>query len=234
MLKCLIVEDQPPAQRILKAYIEDFEGLNLAAAFADPLAALSFRSEHKIDILYLDIHLPKISGLHLLKMMTTPPKVILTTAFADYALESYELDVVDYLLKPFSFERFAQATQKAIDRIGGSSQQVEALTKSDTPEKLFVKSGTEYLQLSLSSIRYISAEGDYTMVHTDDGRHLVAYSLRYWMDQLPEKRFCQVDKSYIVQIDRISKVVSNFIEIEDHQIPIGRTYKESFTKNFLN
>ena len=101
-MKCLIVEDQPPAQRILRAYIEDMDGLVLTDVYADPLAALSFLKKEQVDILYLDIHLPKISGLHLLRMIPTPPKVILTTAFSDYAIESYELDVVDYLLKPFS------------------------------------------------------------------------------------------------------------------------------------
>ena len=233
MMKCLIVEDQPPAQRILRTYIEDMDGLVLTDVYADPLAALSFLKKEQVDILYLDIHLPKISGLHLLRMIPTPPKVILTTAFSDYAIESYELDVVDYLLKPFSFERFVQATQKAIDRVEVERSSSQLNSASSGSDKIFVKAGTEHLQLSLASIHYISAEGDYTMVHTDSGRHLISHSLRYWRDQLPVNRFCQVHKSYIVQIDRISKVVSNKIHIEGSELPIGRTYKDAFSKTYL-
>lgn len=233
MMKCLILEDQPPAQRILLTYIEDLDVLSLSGVFADPLDALAFLKNNDVDIIYLDIHLPKISGLHFLRMLQNPPKIILTTAFADYALESYELDVVDYLLKPFSFERFVQATQKAVDRIGENTSRADEPSVSSTSDKIFVKAGTEYLHISLSSIYYISAEGDYTMVHTQQGRHLISHSLRYWRDHLPEKMFCQVHKSYIVQIDKISKVVGNKIHLEEGEVPIGRTYKDDFANTYL-
>jgi len=234
MYTCVIIEDQPPAQRILQTYIKDYGDLKLIGTHADPLAALDALKQTPADILYLDIHLPKISGLHFLKMLDKKPRVILTTAFPDYALESYELDVEDYLLKPFSFERFVQASRKAVDRLALEISTSQMSSSTQSAEKIFVKSGKEYLQLSLQTIRYISAEGDYTMVHSDQGRHLVSHSLKYWIDLLPSDRFCQVHKSYAVQIDRINKVVGNLIYIEDQQIPIGRTYKESFSNTFLN
>ena len=233
MYSCCIIEDQPPAQRILRSYIADVETLQLKGTYANPIKALEYFSSELVDILYLDIHLPKISGLHFLKKLEVRPKVILTTAFADYALESYELDVIDYLLKPFAFERFAQATHRAIDQI--NLERASPIKEGeDSDHRIFIKVGTEYIQVDINDIQFISAEGDYTMIHTTSGRYLVSYSLKYWIDRLPAQKFSQVHKSYIVQISHIVKVAGNQIHLGDKQIPIGRTYKESFSIKFLN
>lgn len=233
MYSCCIIEDQPPAQRILQSYVGDLEMLHLKGTFANPIKALEYLSSERVDILYLDIHLPKISGLHFLKKLEVRPKVILTTAFADYALESYELEVIDYLLKPFAFERFAQATHRAIDQIN-LERAMPREEREESDQRIFIKVGTEYIQIDINDIQFISAEGDYTMIHTTSGRHLVSYSLKYWIDKLPPNKFSQVHKSYIVQIPHIIKVASNQIHLGDKVIPIGRTYKESFSQKFLN
>ena len=140
-MTCIIIEDQPPAQRILQKYIEDFGGLQLEATYSDALQAVKFLGQNKVDIIFLDIHLPKISGIEFLKNLPNPPQVILTTAFPEYALEGYELNVVDYLLKPFSFERFIKAVAKVqLRRTDHESVAVESV-ESHGKKELFIKSG---------------------------------------------------------------------------------------------
>ncbi|MEL6970700.1 MAG: LytTR family DNA-binding domain-containing protein [Bacteroidota bacterium] len=227
-MRCIIIEDQAPAQRILKKYIGDYQALTLVGTFPDALQAIEFLRQAEVDLIFLDIHIPQISGIDLLKMLPNAPHVILTTAFPDYALESYELAVVDYLLKPFSFQRFIQAVSK----VPAPSTPVPAtLTKpSKRTETMFVKSGHSYVRLRLEDIIYIKSADDYTEMHTvDQGRILSAESLQYWEQQLPQQQFRRVHKSYIVHIDFILKIAHNQVHLEQgHQVPIGRSYKDDF------
>ncbi len=236
-LTCIIVEDQPPAQRVLEKYIKDLGTLELRGVFSDALTALEFLKREKVDIMFLDIHLPKLSGIELLKILNPKPKVILTTAFSEYAIEGYELDVVDYLLKPFSFERFVKAVTKATSIVSSeaaSNIEKQASTSSkEYPKQIFVKSGNEYIHLNIDDIRYINADGDYTMIYMVDKKYLVSHPLRYWLTALPEELFSQVHKSYIVNIQSITKVVSGQILLGETKIPVGRTYKDAFSKKYL-
>src|SRR5680860_73482 len=159
MIRCIIIEDQPPAQRVLQKFIGDMENMELKATFADALKAMDFLKSEAIDLIFLDIHLPKISGIDFLKTIPDVPNVILTTAFSDYALESYDLNVVDYLLKPFSFERFIKAVNKVpvnLDTSKKQSQESNSNSKS-SPDVLFIKSGYEHLKIQVSEIRYIQS-----------------------------------------------------------------------------
>ncbi|HDZ14454.1 MAG TPA: response regulator, partial [Pricia sp.] len=143
MIRCLIIEDQPPAQRVLQKFIGEMENMVLMATFADALKAMDYLKSEAIDLIFLDIHLPKISGIDFLKTISDPPHVILTTAFSDYALESYDLNVVDYLLKPFSFERFVKAVNKVPTATSEPNLIESAIGSKSIPEILFVKSGYE-------------------------------------------------------------------------------------------
>jgi DNA-binding LytR/AlgR family response regulator len=233
-MNCIIIEDQPPAQRILKKYIEDMGSLQLKSTFTDAVQAMEYLKSESVDLIFLDIHLPKISGIDLLKTMPHLPPVILTTAFPDYALESYDFDVVDYLLKPFSFQRFV----KAIAKVPSSSQdeQRQGATVNHPPnrQELFIKSGYEHIKICVDDIRYIKSDADYTEVFVPGKKHLSSEPLRYWLENLNPQQFVRVHKSYIINISKIEKIVGNQVYLTEKTIiPIGRAYKDSFIQRFV-
>lgn len=233
-MNCIIVEDQAPAQRILKKYIADIGTLHIKGTFATALEALEFLKRETVHVIFLDIHLPKISGIEFLKTLVNPPHIILTTAFPDYALESYDLNVVDYLLKPFSFQRFVKAVAKIpnpelSDRQAGQGQHDYSRSKD-----LFVKSGHEHIKIRLDDIIYIQSDADYTEIHFKDKRILSTDSLRQWNQILNDQQFARVHKSYIINTFMIEKVVSNLIYLSGGtKVPIGRAYKEYFVERFM-
>lgn len=235
MIRCIIVEDQPPAQRVLQKFIGDMENMELKATFADALKAMDYLKSANIDLIFLDIHLPKISGIDFLKTITDAPHVILTTAFSDYALESYDLNVVDYLLKPFSFERFVKAVNKVPVNPGDNKNTPEsAIRTKSSPEMLFIKSGYEHLKIQVSDIRYIQSEADYTEIFTSGKKYLTSHSLRHWLQTLGDGLFVQIHKSFIVNSANITKVSGNRIYFDsDTHVPIGRAYKEGFVEQYL-
>lgn len=227
-MKCIIIEDQPPAQRILKKYIIDYRSLDLVGTFTDAVQALDYLKRESVDLIFLDIHLPKLSGIDFLKALDNPPAVILTTAFPDFALESYDLNVVDYLLKPFSFLRFIKAVAKVEER-----NSVEQSTKS-LLEPIYIKSGHEYHKVEIDKILFIHSDRDYTELQTSTDKYLSSESLKYWEEFLMEHKFIRVHKSYLVNEKVIVKVKSSAIEILDkYSIPIGRVYKDN-VNNLLN
>ncbi|MGK7395534.1 MAG: LytR/AlgR family response regulator transcription factor [Candidatus Cyclobacteriaceae bacterium M3_2C_046] len=235
-MKCIIIEDQPPAQRILKKYIEDFGSLTLSATFTDAVQAMEFIKSNRVDLIFLDIHLPKMSGLDFLKSIPHLPPVILTTAYSDYALESYELDVVDYLLKPFSFQRFI----KAVSKVRGKSYKGPIFPAIEDPEifpksEVFIKSGYQHIRIKLDDIIYIKSDADYSELHLMDKKYLASESLRQWLEILNQQQYARVHKSYIVNVSKISKVIGNQLHmINDFKVPIGRAYKDEFVDRFLS
>ncbi len=231
MINCIIIEDQPPAQRILKKYIEDIGTIQLCGTFSDALQGMECLKREPIDLIFLDIHLPKISGIDFLKALKNPPDVILTTAFSDYAIESYELNVVDYLLKPFSFQRFVKAVSKL------NPKQQEAINTNeqsiDQPEEIFVKSGYEHVKIRISDIHFIKSDTDYTELITAEKKFLSNEALKHWVKSIVQ--FVQVHKSYIINPAYIDKVSGNQIYLKSGTtVPIGRAYKEAFVAKFLN
>lgn len=231
-MTCIIIEDQPPAQRILQKYIQDIGNLTLMDTYQDALSALIHLKTNPVDLIFLDIHLPKISGIDFLNILDAKPKVILTTAFPDYALQSYELDVVDYLLKPFSFERFVKAVTKVNTPISHNTTTPES---ADNPnEFMFIKTGIDYQKIEIASIQFIKSNGDYTHVLMTDAKYLVSQPLKFWIQKLNPQWFCQIHKSYLVHVKFITKVSGNQVYIGDTTLPIGRTYREIFFKDYLN
>ena len=230
-MKCIVIEDQPPAQRLLKRYIDDVDELQLKGIFSDALKALDFLKTNDVDLIFLDIHLPKISGLDFLRSLNTQPQVILTTAFADYALESYEFNVVDYLLKPYSFQRFVKAVAKVVsNRKKASAEKAHGVSEPD----MYIKSGHEFIKVPIQDILYINSDGDYTEVKTVNRKILSSDSLKYWSETLPPDRFARIHRSYIVNTEMIDKVSGSQIYLKNGEIlPIGRAYKESFFSNFI-
>ncbi|MEQ8218837.1 MAG: LytTR family DNA-binding domain-containing protein [Arenibacter sp.] len=234
MIRCIIIEDQPPAQRVLQKYIGEMKSLELKATFADALKAMDYLKTEEVDLIFLDIHLPKISGMDFLRALNKKPHVILTTAFSEYALESYEYHVMDYLLKPFSFERFVMAVSKIpMPNLQRSSVEMD-LEKKSVPEVIFIKSGYEHLKIAVADIFYIQSEADYTEIYTAEKKHLTSHSLRHWLQTLPLDQFAQVHKSYIVNTRQIVKVSGKRIIFDkETYVPIGRAFKEEFVEKYL-
>lgn len=237
MMTCIIVEDQPHAQSILEKYIDEINTVELLATFGDALEALAFLNETPVDLIFLDIHLPKLSGIDLLSLLNPQPKIVFTTAFSEYALQGYELDVVDYLLKPFSFKRFLQAISKAERWVetGTDSSRTTAKNKTSSPDgMIFIKSGSDYQRIEKNQIRYIKADGDYTWIFSNDSKYLATHSLKYWLQNLPQDSFCRIHKSYLVNVCFIEKVSGNQIHIDKSKLPIGRTYRNVFFARYLD
>ena len=230
-MNCIIIEDQPPAQRILKQYIQDIGTLHLKATFSDAVQAIAFLKTESVDLIFLDIHLPKISGTEFLKTVSHPPPVILTTAFPDYALEGYELNVVDYLLKPFSFQRFVQAVAKVPTQATHQSANESA---PPARRELFIKSGYEHIKIAVDEIRYIQSDADYTEIIIAGKKYLSSEPLRHWLETLDPHQFVRIHKSYIVNTAYIKKLVGNQAYLgNDTVLPIGRAYKDDFVRRFI-
>lgn len=230
MITCIIVEDQPPAQRLLKKYISDTNDLELCGTFGDALAAMDFLQKISVDLIFLDVHLPKISGLNFISILSPRPLVVLTTAFPQYALESYERDVVDYLLKPFSFERFYKAILK-VQRMLGKISTTEPTQQSGN-NSILIKEGYDYFKITINDIIYIKSDGDYTFVITTEKRHMTLNPLKYWIQQLPENNFYQIHRSYIVNLSRITKITGNTAIVNEQKLPIGRVFKKDFMERY--
>jgi len=230
---CIIIEDQPPAQRILQKYIADCGTLELKATFSNALDALGFLKDEQIDLIFLDIHLPKISGMEFLKTLQQPAHIILTTAFSEYALESYQYQVIDYLVKPFSFQRFIQAVTKS-NGLSAKKTNLPNSTKIE-PNKavFFIKSGYDLIKVERDAILYLKADTDYTEIVTETKIHLSNERLKTWLAKLGST-FCQIHKSYIVNINYIEKISGNRLYLHNNSVlPIGRTYKESFLAAYI-
>ncbi|MER3319255.1 MAG: LytTR family DNA-binding domain-containing protein [Allomuricauda sp.] len=230
MMRCIIVEDQPPAQRILRKFIQDVPTLELVDVFSDGLSTMEFLNNQSVDLMFLDIHLPKINGLDFLKSIPDPPQVILTTAFSEYALEGYNLNVVDYLLKPFSFQRFLQA----VNKVNAKYEQISPQNNNVQLTEIYVKSSHEHIKVLVEDIYTITSDSDYTEIHMNDKKILSNESLRHWVEVLGGNHFFQIHKSHIINTRKIDRISGNLVQlINGTKIPIGRAYKDNFLKSIL-
>lgn len=226
-LNCIIIEDQRPAQEILEKYISEIGTLRLIGTYTDAITAMKALNNQTIDLIFLDIHLPKLSGIDFLKTLRQKPKVILTTAFPDYAIESYELDVEDYLLKPFSFQRFVKAVSKIKSEVSPDHDFKQP--DQSIQEDIFIKSGHDHIRISTKDIIYLKSDTDYTEFHLTSQKYLSPERLKYWEEKLRDHNFVRIHKSYIINTSRLKKVAGSYVHFDnDVSLPIGRAYKEEF------
>jgi len=230
-LKCIIVDDEDLARSLVENYVKDIDFLELSANCSNAIEALNYLTKNKVDLMFLDIDMPKLDGLSFLKTLKNPPLVIITTAYREYAIEGYELDVVDYLSKPFSFERFLGAINKAALRLKKSEKQtVTVLEEKPSDPFIFIKSDKVIYRINLDEILFVEAVGDYVKIITTK-KSLISYMyLKDVEKMLPPDLFPRVHRSFIASISKIDKVEGNMITIDDSIIPIGKNYKESFMK----
>ena len=223
-IKCIIVEDEPLARQILEGYISRVPFLELQESFEDAIDAIEHLRDHLVDLMFLDIHLPEIKGVTFLKTLTDPPAVIITTAYHEYALEGYELNVLDYLLKPFEFERFLTA----VNKIKKQRQSEKATTK--TNDYLFVSIQLRKVKIYFSEILYIESQKEYVKIVTHDNSYLTKMSTHEIENILPDSLFKRIHRSFIIAIHKVRSFNSEMVEINGNNIPVGRGYKHVLEK----
>jgi DNA-binding LytR/AlgR family response regulator len=228
-MRCIIVDDEPNAIDILQRYAERIDHLTVLGTFRDPVKALQLLQSQETDLVFVDINMPELTGMQLLSSLANKPLVIFTTAYPQYAVESYEFNAVDYLVKPISFERFLKAVNKA-------HAQFQLMSRPATANKdiILLKSGTQLHRLNKNEILYFEKDSNYIIVHTDDKKILVRGNLPDVFEMVPPEEFCQVHKSFIVNLSHVGIVEVHQVTIKGKKIPVGATYREALLHRIQN
>lgn len=234
VIRCLIVDDEPPAREVIRRYIEELPMLQLVGECSNAVQVMSFLQQQTVDLIFLDIHMPQIKGNELLKILKNPPKIIYTTAYADYALEGYELEVVDYLLKPIQFDRFLKAIQKLLQVTGDAMAASPIALSALTPNQqsfVYFRADRKMVKVMLSDIVYIESMKDYVKVFLERGMIITKQSITSVEAMLPENKFMRTHRSFIVALEKIRSFTHELIEVKEKEIPIGKLYRNAVLKN---
>lgn len=231
---CIIVDDERPALKLLSAYIAKLPHLKLIASCENAMQAIAALQTQKIDILFLDIQMPELTGLDLLKILKDPPEVVLTTAYRDFAVEGYALNATDYLVKPFSFERFTQAANKATQQINlkfptiGNKKVIPEISTTVSEDHFYIRTNHKMQKVLFKEILYIESMREYVSVFTEKQRFVINQSMNKMQAELPANQFMRIHRSYTVNLNQIETITGNLIQIREKKIPIGASYKKQF------
>jgi len=225
-LKCIIVDDEPLAQEVLERYLQNIREIELVATCSNALEAFEVLNNDSIDLMFLDISMPVISGLDFLRSLHKPPAVIVSTAHPDFALQGFDLDVVDYLVKPVSIERFMKAIHKAIERV----RLPLPSARSAKVDYMFVKCDQKLIRVNFADIYHIEGMKDYVKIFTKEKMIVTLHTMKFFEANLPTDQFIRIQKSYIVNIRSIKSISGNELEIHQSRLPIGTSYKENLMK----
>ena len=232
-MKCIIVDDEPLAREGLEWKVGKIDFLRLIGQFSNGMDTYNFLAKNEVDLVFLDIQMPDITGLELLRSLNHSPLVILTTAYSEYALQGFELDVVDYLLKPIDNPRFIKAVNKAKDVLESSKRPKELVGAEDN--FVYFRADRQYIKVLFKDIKHLEGMKNYVMVHTKTERFMTPVSLRIILEQLPKSIFARISKSHIINIHFIDRILPNFILLtEDLELPFGKAYQEAFIQNYIN
>lgn len=221
MITCIAIDDEPKALEVIERYCGKTGLVNLKATFREPVKAIDFLQSEKVDLIFLDINMPDINGMQLVQTLSPRPMIIFTTAYSHHAVESYDLDALDYLLKPITFERFLVAVNKAAALLSKNTQAI------DDETAIFIKSGPQTYQVKLADILYLEKDGNYITVHLKHKQILIRENMSDIFELLPAADFLRVHKSYVVAIKHIAMIEVHQLIINGEKIPIGSTYRES-------
>ena len=227
-LRTINVEDEPMASELLVDYIKKVSGLELIGSFRNGLDALSFLQSNQVDLMFLDINMPDLSGVELARSLKNPPMIIFTTAYSDYAVEGFDLMAVDYLLKPIDFVRFLKACNKAIE-LGAKTEAPVHLEAKNEQEFILLKSGKETHRLRFDHIYYLEGSGNYITYHTSSGKLLSLQTMKELEEELP-RQFVRIHKSFIVNIDHVDSFESHQVKVKGSDLPISQANREAFLK----
>ncbi|WP_259070415.1 LytR/AlgR family response regulator transcription factor [Mucilaginibacter sp. X4EP1] len=222
-MNCIAIDDEPKALEVIERYCQKSDLVDLKATFREPVKAIEFLSREKIDLIFLDINMPDINGMQLIQTLTAKPMVIFTTAYSNYAVESYNLNAIDYLLKPITFERFLAAVNKASGQL---ALQNKPSAKEDEPGTVFIKSGPHTYQVKVADILYLEKDGNYITVYLKDKQILIRENMGDIFDLVPAAEFVRVHKSFVVAIKHIAMIEVHQLIINGAKIPIGSIYRE--------
>jgi DNA-binding LytR/AlgR family response regulator len=229
MIICIIVDDERPARDLIALHLSHLKDFHLLAVFENAVDAFNYLQTNSVDLVFLDIQMPKISGIELIKSLKLPPKIILTTAYRDYAVEAFELDVLDYLVKPITQERFMKAISKFNYYSAKTPEPADPLPAFNEAY-IFLKTGKEQAKIFLKDIIYIEGFRDYIKVHTTSRFCLANERLSYMEEKLPESKFVRIHKSFIIALDKLTSFTLDQVMLEKMALPIGRSYKNEFLK----
>lgn len=229
-IKCIAIDDEPPALRQMEEYISKVTYLHLVGTFGNPLKAMNYLKDNSVELIFLDIQMENLTGMEFLSLLSPRPSVVLTTAYDSYALQAFDLEVDDYLLKPISFERFLKASEKIYDKLHTTSSTVSSGPEAKKAEKkyFFVKTEFRIQRIDFNEILYIEGMKEYLRIVMHSGKVLTKQSFREVLSSLPETEFIRVHKSFVVSVDKIDSIRNNRITLGEKIIPIGSTYKEQF------
>lgn len=232
-IKCLIIDDEPLAINVIKNYIEQIEELELINSFSNSIEGLNFLKNNNVDVIFLDINMPVLDGINFIKSLENPPLLIITSAYDEFAIETYELDVLDYLVKPIEFPRLMKAVNKVYKRLDNNNK--TAIDSSKEHPFIFVKIDKKKMKkIFLDEILVIESLKDYLKINTTSGKYIIHSTLSDFTNLLPEKDFIRIHRSYTVAIDKIDAVEGNSIEIEGLRYVIGRSYIDEVKQRILN
>jgi DNA-binding LytR/AlgR family response regulator len=226
-LKCLIVDDEPLAIEIIETYLSRFPNVKIEGKCSNAIKALELLRTKKIDLMFLDIQMPQITGTDFLKSLYNPPKVIFTTAYRDYALDGFELNAIDYLLKPISFERFIKAMDKVFSVIAPDETNYKTINSENEQEYLFIKVDRKMTKIFIDEIVYLESLKDYVVFHLKDKKFITKNTISYFEELLSDINFLRVHRSYIVSVNKVIAFSSSEIELSNSKkLPIGRNYQK--------
>lgn len=228
-IKALIIDDEPLAQNVIQQYVQKLPDLEIISTCNDAICAHKVLQEQEIDLLFLDINMPKLSGISFLKNLKNPPLVIFTTAYSEYALDAYELNALDYLKKPFSFERFCKAYYRAEELfLLKQNSKNSVINKKSEVDFLFIKSNKKSVKVKFTDINYIEGLGDYIKVHLENNKLVTNLSMKKILTILPEQHFYRIHKSFIISLGKIESLEGNMVSINGNKLPIGNSYRQEF------
>ena len=228
MINCVIIDDEPLAREGLANYVREVDFLHLTGTCENPLELIKLLDQHQVDLIFLDIQMPKMNGIDFLKIVKNPPMVVITSAYPSYALESFQLNVLDYLLKPITFDRFFKSANKAKDYHRLLTNSVLTNQQKDVldADYFFIKCGNKYEKIYFDDILYVEGMQNYVTIFTSKGKYITLLNLKSLEQNLNSRSFIRVHKSYIVSINKIDGIEGNAIFMQSHQIPISRNYRE--------
>ncbi len=230
-MTCIAVDDEPKALEILTYFIARTPFLELSGTFRDPFQAMDFIAKNKPDLVFLDINMPELSGIQLLRSLRVSPMVIFTTAYSEYAIDSYELDVIDYLLKPFEFERFLKAVMKAkeLSDLKHERKKREIIPERQSENVIYIKSGTKTHRIKTNSVLYIEGLGNYVTFVLPDRKIVTYLSIQDVLEMLPSSLFCRIHKSFIISLKHIDVIEKHQVIIKEKAIPVGETFRQNLS-----
>ena len=232
MITCVVIDDEQPARELIQLHLSNLRDFELLATFDNAVDGFSFLQKNTVDLVFLDIQMPRVSGLELIRSLKVCPKIILTTAYREYAVEAFELDVMDYLIKPVTQERFMKSISR-FNYYNNALVEKPEISNSYDMAYIFLKTGKGQTKIYLKDILYIEGLKDFVKVHTFQKTFIASERLGYMDEKLPENKFARVHKSFIIALERIDNIQAEHVMLSDTAIPIGRVFKNEFLKKVL-